>query len=176
LVEGTVTSVTDFGAFAAIKEGVEGLIHVSELAEPAPKHPSEIVEEGDRLLFRIIRMDVRRRRLGLSLKRVLQSERDEWAAQFEEPEEPKLEEMEPAEVIERGEPQLVESEEPQVAEPEAPFDTLCNSGSSAEPVVTLSGDEMEVVEGDEGGESSESEEVKVAANDAGFWISFVEEG
>jgi len=176
LVEGTVTSVTDFGAFAAIKEGVEGLIHVSELAEPAPKHPSEIVEEGDRLLLRIIRMDVRRRRLGLSLKRVLQSEWDEWAAQFEEAEEPKLEEMEPAEVIEWGEPQLVESEEPQVAEPEAPLDTLSNSGSSAEPVVTLSGDEMEVVEGDQGGESSESKEVKVAANDAGFWISFVEEG
>jgi small subunit ribosomal protein S1 len=126
LVEGTVTSVTDFGAFAAIKEGVEGLIHVSELAERAPNHPSEIVEEGDRLLLRIIRMDVRRRRLGLSLKRVLQSEWDEWAAQFEELEEPKLEEMEPAEVIEQGEPQLVESEEPQAAEPEAPFDTLSN--------------------------------------------------
>jgi small subunit ribosomal protein S1 len=173
LVEGTVTSVTDFGAFAAIKEGVEGLIHVSELAEPAPKHPSEVVEEGNRLLLRIIRMDVRRRRLGLSLKRVLQSEWDEWAAQFEEPEEPTLEEMEPSEVIEWGEPQLVESEEPQVAESEAPFDPLGNSGCSAEPVVTLSGDEMEVVEGDQG---SESKEVKVAANDAGFWVSFVEEG
>jgi len=66
----------------------------------------------------------------------------------------------------------VESEEPQVAEPEAPFDPLGNSGCSAEPAVTLSGDEMEVVEGDQG---SERKEVKVAANDAGFWVSFVEE-
>jgi hypothetical protein len=57
-----------------------------------------------------------------------------------------------------------------------PFDPLCNSGCSAEPVVTLSGDEMKVVEGDQGGGSSESKEVKGAANDAGFWISFVEEG
>lgn len=176
LVEGTITKVTDFGAFALIKEGVEGLIHISELAEPAPNHPREIVQEGERLLLRIVKLDVRRRRLGLSLKRVLQSERDEWAAQFEEPEEPQLEEIELAEVAEWEELQLVEDERPEVAEPEAPFDTLRNSGCSAEPVVTLSGDEIEIVEGDQGVESSESEEVEVVANDAGFWASFVEEG
>ena len=176
LVEGTITKVTDFGAFALIKEGVEGLIHISELAEPAPNHPREIVQEGEQLLLRIVKLDVRRRRLGLSLKRVLQSERDEWAAQFEEPEEPQLEEIELAEVAEWEELQLVEDERPEVAEPEAPFDTLRNSGCSAEPVVTLSGDEIEIVEGDQGVESSESEEVEVVANDAGFWASFVEEG
>jgi len=137
LVEGTVTKVTDFGAFALIKEGVEGLIHISELAEPAPNHPSEIVKEGGRLLLRIVRLDVRRRRLGLSLKRVLQSEWDEWAAQFEEPKEPQLEEIELAEVAEREELQLVEDEGPEVAE------------AKADPVVTLSGDEIEIVEGDQ---------------------------
>jgi small subunit ribosomal protein S1 len=164
LVEGTVTKVTDFGAFALIKEGVEGLIHVSELAEPPPNHPNEIVKEGERLLLRIVKLDVRRRRLGLSLKRVLQSEWDEWAAQFEEPEEPQLEEIEPAEVAGWEELELVEDKGPEVAEPEA------------EPVVTLSGDEIEIVQGDQGVESSEGEEVEVVANDAGFWTSFVEEG
>jgi small subunit ribosomal protein S1 len=164
LVEGTVTKVTDFGAFALIKEGVEGLIHVSELAEPPPNHPNEIVKEGKRLLLRIVKLDVRRRRLGLSLKRVLQSEWYEWAAQFEEPEEPQLEEIEPAEVAGWEELELVEDKGPEVAEPEA------------EPVVTLSGDEIEIVQGDQGVESSEGEEVEVVANDAGFWTSFVEEG
>jgi small subunit ribosomal protein S1 len=172
LVEGTVTNVTDFGAFALIKEGVEGLIHVSELAEPAPKHPSEIVEEGDRLLLRITRLDVRRRRLGLSLKRVLKSEWDEWAAQFEEPEEPRLKEMESAEVTEWEEPQLVEDEGPEETEPEAPFDTLDHSGRSAESVVTPSSDEIEIVEGDQEVESGESEEVEVVAKGA----SLIEEG
>jgi small subunit ribosomal protein S1 len=163
LVEGTVTKVTDFGAFAAIKEGVEGLIHISELAEPAPNHPSEIVKEGERLLLRIVRLDARRRRLGLSLKRVLQSEWDEWAAQFEEAEEAQLEELEPAESAEWEELQLV-GEEPELAEPEV------------EPVAAVLGDEVEIVEGDWRVESGENEEVEVVANDAGFWTSFVEEG
>jgi small subunit ribosomal protein S1 len=168
LVEGTVTKVTDFGAFALIKEGVEGLIHISELAEPAPNHPNAIVKEGERLLLRIVKLDVRRRRLGLSLKRVLQSEWDEWAAQFKEPEEPQLEEIELAEVAEWEELQLVEDEGPEVAEPEAPFDTLRHSGGSAEPVAAVSGDAIEIVKGDQGVESSESEEVEVVVNDTGF--------
>jgi len=164
LVEGTITKVTGFGAFALIKEGVEGLIHISELAEPAPNHPSEIVQEGERLLLRIVKLDVRRRRLGLSLKRVLQSEWDEWAAQFEEPEEPQLEEIELVKVAEWEELQLVENKGPEVTEPDA------------EPVVTLLSDEIAIVAGDQGVESSESEEVEVVANDAGFWASFAEEG
>ena len=176
LLEGTVTKVTDFGAFALIKEGVEGLIHVSELAEPAPNHPSEIVQEGERLLLRIVKLDVRRRRLGLSLKRVLQSERDEWAAQFEELEEPQPEEIELAEVAEWEELQLVEEEMPELTETEAPFDTLRNSGGSSEPAAAVSGDETEIVEGDQEAESSESEEMEVVASDAGFWKSFIEEG
>lgn len=157
LVEGTVIKITDFGAFALIKEGVEGLIHISELAEPAPNHPSAVVQEGERLLLRIIKLDVRRQRLGLSLKRVLQSEWDEWVAQFEELEEPQLEEIELAEVAE------LEDEGPAVAEPEA------------EPAVILSDDEIEIVEGDLGVESSEGEEVEVVANDTGSWTSFVED-
>jgi small subunit ribosomal protein S1 len=82
LVEGVVTNVVDFGAFAEVEDGVEGLIHVSELAEAAISHPREVVKKGDLLLLRVIRIDTRRKRLGLSLKRVLESEWAEWAARL----------------------------------------------------------------------------------------------
>jgi len=80
LVEGVVTNVVDFGAFAEIEEGVEGLIHISELANAPVSHPKEVVKRGDLVLLRIVRIDTRRKRLGLSLKRVLESERAEWSA------------------------------------------------------------------------------------------------
>jgi small subunit ribosomal protein S1 len=80
LVEGEVTNVVEFGAFARIEEGIEGLIHVSELTDEPLSHPRDIVRRGDQLLLRIIRIDLRRRRLGLSLKRVLESEWAEWAS------------------------------------------------------------------------------------------------
>ena len=82
LVEGVVTNVVDFGAFAEIDEGIEGLIHVSELADTPISHPKQVVKKGDLLLLRIIRIDASRKRLGLSLKRVLESEWAEWAAQL----------------------------------------------------------------------------------------------
>jgi small subunit ribosomal protein S1 len=82
LVEGLVTNVVEFGAFAEIEEGVEGLIHVSELTEQNISHPRDVVKKGDLLLLRIIRIDIRRRRLGLSLKRVLEAEWAEWAARM----------------------------------------------------------------------------------------------
>ncbi|MCL5958712.1 MAG: 30S ribosomal protein S1 [Chloroflexi bacterium] len=69
LVVGTVTKLATFGAFAKIEDGVEGLIHVSELGEGRVPHPKNVVKEGDHLTLRIIRIDPERRRLGLSLKR-----------------------------------------------------------------------------------------------------------
>jgi len=80
LVEGVITNVADFGAFAEIESGVEGLIHISELTDKPVSNPREVVRRGERVLLRIIRIDTRRRRLGLSLKRVLESEWSEWAA------------------------------------------------------------------------------------------------
>jgi small subunit ribosomal protein S1 len=86
LVEGTITNVVDFGAFAQIGEGVEGLVHVSELTDQPITHPRDIVRRGDLVLLRIIRIDLRRKRLGLSLKRVLESEWAEWSARLAEAE------------------------------------------------------------------------------------------
>jgi hypothetical protein len=107
---------------------------------------------------------------------VLQSEWDEWAAQFEEPKEPQLEEIEPDEVAEWEGLQLAEDEVSELTEPEAPLDTLRNSERSAEPAAAVSTDETETMEGEQGVESSGSEEMEVATNDAGFWKSFIEEG
>jgi small subunit ribosomal protein S1 len=72
LVRGTITQLTDFGAFARLEDGIEGLIHVSELAEGRVTHPRNVVQEGWELTLRVIRIDPQRRRMGLSLKRAME--------------------------------------------------------------------------------------------------------
>ncbi len=81
LVCGTATNVVDFGAFVILDLGVEGLVHISELADPSPSDPRELVKRGDELVLRIVRIDSFRQRIGLSLKAVSAQERDEWLAQ-----------------------------------------------------------------------------------------------
>ncbi len=68
LVTGTVTKLAQFGAFAKVEEGVEGLIHISELGTGLIHHPREAVQEGDVVTLKILSIDPERRRLGLSLK------------------------------------------------------------------------------------------------------------
>lgn len=72
LVQATITKLTKFGAFARLvdHEDIEGLVHVSELAEHRVKHPREMVNVGDVMTLRIVKIDHKQRRLGLSLKRV----------------------------------------------------------------------------------------------------------
>jgi small subunit ribosomal protein S1 len=70
LVTGKITKLTDFGAFARLDEDIEGLIHISELAENRISHPKEVVQEGQELTLRVIRIDASKQRLGLSLRRV----------------------------------------------------------------------------------------------------------
>lgn len=68
MVSGVITNVVDFGAFACIEEGLEGLIHVSELAEGHFLHPRNVVKEGQTVEARILSIDGQARRLGLSLR------------------------------------------------------------------------------------------------------------
>ena len=82
LVQGVVTRVVDFGAFVKLEDGIEGLIHRSELADVAPARPSDLVQEGQLLLLRVIRIDTQRRRIGLSLRQVTEEEWSHWAATF----------------------------------------------------------------------------------------------
>lgn len=78
LVKATITNTVDFGAFAMIENGVEGLIHVSELSENLIGHPREVVQVGDEVTVMILRIDPEHRRLGLSLKKAQEEEVD-WA-------------------------------------------------------------------------------------------------
>jgi small subunit ribosomal protein S1 len=69
-LEGTVTKVVAFGAFVEIMNGVEGLVHISELAQQHVENPREIVQPGDDIKVKILEIDSERRRLSLSIKRV----------------------------------------------------------------------------------------------------------
>ncbi|MEJ7839017.1 MAG: S1 RNA-binding domain-containing protein, partial [Thermomicrobiales bacterium] len=84
LVRGTVTQLANFGAFARIEDGIEGLIHVSELADERIQHPKQVVLESQDLLLRIIRIDPQRRRMGLSLRRALDTPDAELIQAFDE--------------------------------------------------------------------------------------------
>ena len=84
LVRGTVTQLANFGAFARIEDGIEGLIHVSEITDERITHPKQVVKEGDELLLRIIRIDPQRRRMGLSLRRALDTPDEELIQAFGE--------------------------------------------------------------------------------------------
>jgi len=70
LVEGTITRLTKFGAFARLKDDLEGLIHISEISEKRIEHPKEVLHEGDVITLRIIKIDPTNHRVGLSLRRV----------------------------------------------------------------------------------------------------------
>jgi small subunit ribosomal protein S1 len=73
VVEATISQLSNFGAFARLEEGLEGLIHISELAEGRVDRPGDIVKAGDKVKVRILRIDPENRRLALSLKRAAES-------------------------------------------------------------------------------------------------------
>ncbi len=70
LVEGVITRLTKFGAFARLEGDIEGLIHISELSENRVEHPKEVLHEGDVKTLRVIRIDSEQHRVGLSLRKV----------------------------------------------------------------------------------------------------------
>ncbi len=74
LVDAKVTKLTNFGAFARVEGNIEGLIHISELTSRMINHPREVVQEGEEVKLKIIRIEPERRRLGLSLKQAAEEE------------------------------------------------------------------------------------------------------
>jgi small subunit ribosomal protein S1 len=76
LIEATITKLTNYGAFARVNDEyeLEGLIHISELASERIEHPREIVERGDIVALRIIKLDSTQRQMGLSIKQVTSDE------------------------------------------------------------------------------------------------------
>ena len=72
LVEGTITKLADFGAFARVEHGIEGLIHISEITPRTIRHPREVLSEGDVVSLKVLSVEADRRRLGLSLKQAIE--------------------------------------------------------------------------------------------------------
>jgi len=105
-VEVTITKLVDFGAFAEVEKGVEGLIHLSELAEPTPARAEEVVAPGQVRLARVLRVDPANRRIGLSLKAVGAMEVEAWEEQRA--------------AKEQGHPPATAEDEPSDAAPDQP--------------------------------------------------------
>ena len=84
LVQGKVTKITNFGVFVGLEDGLEGLLHISELAEHKVENPQDVVSVGDEIEVKILRVDSEERKIGLSRKRVEWAEEDEAAAQAAE--------------------------------------------------------------------------------------------
>ena len=80
LVEGKITRIVDYGAFAEIEPGVEGLLHLSQLSRNQVENAREVVNEGETHLLRIVSIDPDRQRIGLSLRAVNAHEQIEWMA------------------------------------------------------------------------------------------------
>jgi small subunit ribosomal protein S1 len=80
LVKGTVTKITNFGVFIGLEDGLEGLLHISELAEHKVEDPEEVVKVGQEIEVKVLRVDTDERKIGLSLKRVDWGEEQERAA------------------------------------------------------------------------------------------------
>ncbi len=77
IVRGKVTKITNFGVFVELEEDLEGLLHISELADHKVENPQEIVQVGEELEVKILRVDIKERKIGLSLKRA------QWTAEAE---------------------------------------------------------------------------------------------
>jgi small subunit ribosomal protein S1 len=73
LVKGKVTKITNFGVFVGLEDGLEGLLHISELADHKVENPEDVVKVGEEIEVKILRVDADERKIGLSRKRV------EWA-------------------------------------------------------------------------------------------------
>jgi small subunit ribosomal protein S1 len=128
VVEGKVTKVVTFGAFVEIMPGVEGLVHISELAQHHVENPREVVSQGDVVNVKIIEVDADRRRLSLSLKRIEEGEEVQPRADglpLSTPEPPRLDLSE--DVFPEGEaapPEPVAESTPDIpaGEPETPVE------------------------------------------------------
>ena len=110
LVEGVVSNVTDFGAFVFLPEGIEGLIHASEMDIIGPASPADVLQTHDPVLVRILSIEPDRNRIALSLKQVSHDEQMKWMEKrtLESPPDPPDKASKFADVVNERAPELVE--------------------------------------------------------------------
>jgi small subunit ribosomal protein S1 len=162
VLEGTVTKVVAFGAFVEILPGVEGLVHISELADHHVENPSEVVEPGSKLNVKILEIDEERRRLSLSIKRV-EGQNMAMAGLGEQIAEAEGQSVETAEEQPATEEQPAAEEQPVAEEQpsaEAPGDLPqeVEASEDAEPAPVA--EENGTTEGEDPGEHHEGESVQ----------------
>ncbi len=162
-VQATITRLVKFGAFAQIEPGVEGLIHLSELADATPRDAAQVVSEGQTVEAKIIHIDRARRRLGLSIRQlrpaIQEMTVEEWAAEQNREEDPTptafhalagLSDTEGAE--EGSSPQLEIPEEPAATADDTEYVSGVNTSGDGEAAAVL-------IESTEESGDSESEAV-----------------
>jgi small subunit ribosomal protein S1 len=149
VVDGVITRLTSFGAFARIDDTIEGLVHISELSEHRINHPKEVVKEGQHVRLRVIKIEPEKRRMGLSLKRVAEEEYAvvDWApAEGDEAEASIADAM-----AEKAEAQVVEEEIDET--PVAEAETIEEAQEELDAALS---DEVEEEEAEETAEEEES--------------------
>ncbi|MDO8737289.1 MAG: 30S ribosomal protein S1 [Thermoleophilia bacterium] len=109
IMTGAVTKLVSFGAFVQISEGIEGLVHISELASHHVEKPEEVVAVGDEIEVKVIEIDAQRRRLSLSIKRLHEEDEPEAEAAAEGPAD-EAETAAPAEVVVEAEEKFAEAD------------------------------------------------------------------
>ena len=166
IIDGQVTKLVPFGAFVRVAQGIEGLVHISELAEGHVESPEAVLSVGDAVRVKVIDVDVSRRRVSLSMRQVggqvapvsereIEEERPEASEAAEErsepvasvPAEPAPEEAEPSEpaVAEpaAGDPEAAAASEPQQAEPQPTEPAPAAPEASPEPAAPAAPEEAE---------------------------------
>ena len=116
VIHGKITKITNFGVFVGLEDNLEGLLHISELADHKVENPEEIVKVGDDLEVKILRVDTEERKIGLSRKRVEWNEEDGVEGDEEGSAKPKI----PAQDLKGGLGEagpLIAPSEPQEAPP-----------------------------------------------------------
>ena len=158
LIEGKITRILDYGAFAEIEPGVEGLLHASQLSRSPVEDPRAIVQEGEVHLLRIVSIDQKRQRIGLSLKAVTPTEQIEWMAQKELAEAMRREEEEAAAAARASR---------RTDEPHAPEHAAAGEAETAsEPVEAPAAEAVAEVIAPAGGEDAAADETEAAVTPA----------
>ncbi len=180
LVEGNITRIVDYGAFAELEPGIEGLLHLSQLSRGQVDNAAEVVQEGETHLLRVVSIDQERQRIGLSLRAVSASEQIEWmsrkqAAAAEAAEMAAANDVEAEEVAE--EPEMAEDVVEEVTDTEvetvsevedAPVEAEENKALAAEEdtaAAQTAPDESETTEETEETMSAESEAESESSNE-----------
>ena len=165
IIKGTITKLTNFGAFVELESDLEGLLHISELADHKIEKPQDIVKIGDEVEVKILRVDTESRKIGLSLRRA------QWAAEeaAEGAEGKVVEPVEQAPVAEQtvlSDDDLGQIEEPKEDTVETTADSTEQTEEVKQPEVA---DQAEVVESkdtDEGEKAEADEPEKAEAEEA----------